>query len=240
MACRFAAGTIRKFPQADLASSYTCRWRASLCSVRVPWSMGTMRRGQPSPENSAQWNFLMLSIFHSRPIAAGRARSDAPCPRSRFSGAAGVRPGRPASAPGVDDGCSAGRGRPRRSLAGAHPQCHRRGRRERAAGLAQLLRDFDEDAAAPDGHQPATLQAIDRGDVTICEWTVGALAKALHVEAWQLLEAQALASRQGRARVSSEKYAGFAVTSQKAIFTPSFPFRLWPSPRRLTSEPTLP
>ena len=52
--------------------------------------------------------------------------------------------------------------------------------------------------------------AIDRGDVTICEWTVGALAKALHVEAWQLLEAQALALRQGRARVSSEKYAGFA------------------------------
>lgn len=44
-----------------------------------------------------------------------------------------------------------------------------------------------------------TLTAFDHGDVMLCEWTVGALAKALHVEPWQLLRAQTLASeRQGR------------------------------------------
>ncbi|MBB1595161.1 hypothetical protein A9973_13870 [Achromobacter sp. UMC46] len=35
-----------------------------------------------------------------------------------------------------------------------------------------------------------TLTALDHGDVALCEWTVGILAIALHVEPWQLLKAQ--------------------------------------------------
>ncbi|MGY6268305.1 helix-turn-helix domain-containing protein [Achromobacter denitrificans] len=44
---------------------------------------------------------------------------------------------------------------------------------------------------------PATLSAIDSGDVAICEWTVSALAKGLHIKAWQLLEAQTAALERG-------------------------------------------
>ncbi|MFD4841190.1 helix-turn-helix domain-containing protein [Achromobacter sp. NPDC058515] len=47
-----------------------------------------------------------------------------------------------------------------------------------------------------------TLTAFDHGDVMLCEWTVGALAKALHVKPWQLLKAQSVASeRQERPEI---------------------------------------
>lgn len=39
----------------------------------------------------------------------------------------------------------------------------------------------------------ATLDAFDSGNAMFCEWTVGVLAEALHVEPWQLLRAQMLA-----------------------------------------------
>lgn len=38
----------------------------------------------------------------------------------------------------------------------------------------------------------ATLDAFDTGNAMFCEWTVGVLAEALHVEPWQLLMAQAV------------------------------------------------
>jgi len=39
----------------------------------------------------------------------------------------------------------------------------------------------------------ATLEAFDSGTALFCEWTVGVLAEALHVECWQLLRAQMIA-----------------------------------------------
>ncbi|MNT31164.1 hypothetical protein D3C72_1669890 [compost metagenome] len=50
-----------------------------------------------------------------------------------------------------------------------------------------------------------TLAAFDHGDVMLCEWTVGALAKALHVKPWQLLKAQAIASEQHECSESRDK-----------------------------------
>ncbi|MNR27870.1 hypothetical protein D3C85_1451630 [compost metagenome] len=50
-----------------------------------------------------------------------------------------------------------------------------------------------------------TLAAFDHGDVMLCEWTVGALAKALHVKPWQLLKAQAIASEQQECSESRDK-----------------------------------
>lgn len=171
-----------------------------------------MRRGQPSsPENSTQWNFLMLSIFHSRPIAAGRGlRSDAharavdsPAPQAFGQGGLRQLLVLTTVAPPEEDG-----------PAGVLPEPIRNAIVEGGASALRAWRNYCgismRTLQLRTDTSSATLQAIDRGDVTICEWTVGALAKALHVEAWQLLEAQALASRQGRARVSSEKYAGFA------------------------------
>ena len=38
----------------------------------------------------------------------------------------------------------------------------------------------------------ATLDAFDTGNAMLCEWTVGVLAAALHIEPWQLLMAQAV------------------------------------------------
>lgn len=39
----------------------------------------------------------------------------------------------------------------------------------------------------------ATLLALDSGDVALCEWTVERLAKALNLDASQLLKAESLA-----------------------------------------------